>query len=122
MRLVDRAGSYVGPALGPPWYAQGVSGSLQLLFRLAAILLLLVTGAELFACEMLAPEQCESFGFPSDSDGAQLNDNCICCCNHILVAQPITLMPSRQTVVHVECLQPAAPQVRPATVYHPPKA
>lgn len=122
MRLPNKARSHGGPVLGPPWYFESVSSSLQLLFRLAAILLLLVTGAELFACEMLAPEQCESFGFPSDNDAAQLNDNCICCCNHILVAQPVTLTPSHQTVVHVEFLQPAAPQVRPATVYHPPKA
>lgn len=111
-----------GPLFGPPWYFEGVSASLQLLFRVAAILLLLVTGAELFACEMLAPEQCESFGLPADNGGAQLDDNCICCCNHILVAQPVTLMPSHQTVVHLEFLQPASPQVRPSTVYHPPKS
>lgn len=101
---------------------EAVSVSLQLLFRLAAMLLLLVTGAELFACEMLAPEQCESFGLPSDNDEAQLGDNCICCCNHILVVQPVTLMPSHQTVVHLGFLQPASPQIRPTTVYHPPKA
>ena len=105
-----------------PWYFEGVRASLQILFRLAAILLLLVTGAELFACGMLAPEQCESFGFPADKDGAQLDDNCICCCNHILVAQPITLMPSQQTVVRLEFPQPASPEVRPTTVYHPPRA
>lgn len=108
--------------MGLTWYFEGVSAWLQLLFRVAAILLLLVTGAELFACEMLAPEQCESFGFPADNDGAQLDDNCICCCNHILVARSITLIPSHQTVVHVEFLQPASPQIRPTTVYRPPKS
>jgi hypothetical protein len=31
-------------------------------------------------------------------------------------------MPSHQTVVHLEFPQPASPQVRPTTVYHPPRA
>jgi hypothetical protein len=40
------------------------------IFRLMAILLLLVTGAEVFACEMIEPDQCESFGSSGSTSGA----------------------------------------------------
>lgn len=121
MRLLDKARSHGGPVLGPPWYVQGVSASLQFLFRLAAILLLLVTGAELFACEILAPEQCESFGYPADSGSTAADDNCICCCAHVIVAEPFELKASNEAVLLLDAQNPAFPQSRTLTFYRPPR-
>jgi hypothetical protein len=106
---------------GPPWYFEGVSASLQHLFRLAAVMLLCVTGAELYACEILAPQECESFGYPTDSGGSAADDNCICCCAHIIVAQPLELKPSNDVVLLLETPDPAFPQNRTLTFYRPPR-
>lgn len=93
------------------------------IFRLAAVLLLLLTGAELFACEVLAPEQCESFGLPGENRQPQeVDDNCICCCSHILI---VDLSPRPVELGLVGTLEAEAPRAvvqAPASIYHPPKA
>lgn len=94
----------------------------RVLFRLAAIFLLLVTGAELFACEMIAPDRCESFGFPSDNSNSTGDDNCICCCTHILIAEPITLDACGEATLALEVPAIAPPDSEPLSIYHPPKA
>lgn len=91
------------------------------IFRFAAVLLLLLTGAEIFACEILAPDNCESFGVPGDSDQSQPDDNCICCCTHIVIASAITLAPCADqvsTVVFVELLKSTR---QSSAIYHPPR-
>lgn len=94
----------------------------QVLFRAAAVILLLVTGAELFACELMAPDSCESFGFPSNDSVPSTDDNCICCCTHILIAEPIVLKASGEAVAIPDASAPATPESVPLSIYHPPKA
>lgn len=94
---------------------------LHILFRVAAVILLLITGAELFACEILAPERCESFGFPSDNPNSTGDDNCICCCAHILVGEPLVLQASGDAVAIPDAAPPMTPESEPLSVYHPPK-
>lgn len=92
---------------------------------MAAVLLLLITGAELFACELIAPGQCESFGFPSDNSNPanpSNDDNCICCCTHILITEPVTLEACGEAALALEAPTVAAPESEPLSVYHPPKA
>lgn len=91
-------------------------------FRVAAVILLLLTGAELFACEVIAPDRCESFGFPSNDPNSLGDDNCICCCTHILMAEPISLAACAEGVSFVDPPAPAAPESDPLSIYHPPKA
>ena len=92
------------------------------LFRLAAVILLLVTGAELFACDLIAPDSCESFGFPSnDGAPAQSDDGCICCCAHIIIAEPPALPVSGESVAVLDSTAPSAPESEPLSIYHPPK-
>jgi hypothetical protein len=100
-----------------------VNRRFQALFRLTAVTLLLLTGAEIFACEMIAPERCESFGFPSDNQTPSGgDDNCICCCTHILMAQPMTLEACAEAVAIIEESAPAPPASEPLSIYRPPKA
>lgn len=94
----------------------------RVLFRVVAVFLLLLTSAELFACELMAPDQCESFGFPSDNPRPSGDDNCICCCTHILIAEPITLEACGEAVAMVHMVTPAPPDSEPLSIYHPPKA
>lgn len=86
------------------------------------MLLLLITSAELYACEMLAIDQCETFGTSKDNGNTERGDDCICCCIHIMVQQPAVLVPTSRLVELVEFHAPAPPNALPVLVYHPPKA
>lgn len=99
-----------------------MSSALQAIFRIAAVLLLFVAAADLIACEMLYPESCESFGYPSPDDSSGDDDNCICCCAHILVSEPFTLEASSDTLFLPTTTDPALPLSRTFTLYHPPRA
>jgi hypothetical protein len=102
-----------------------VNRRFRALFRVAAVVLLLITGAELFACEMIAPDQCESFGFPSDNPSPTNptnDDNCICCCTHILITEPFTLEACGEAALALEAQTVAPPESEPLSVYRPPKA
>ena len=97
----------------------------QALFRVAAVILLLVTGAELFACELIAPDRCESFGLPSDNPSPTNptnDDNCMCCCTHILIAEPITLEVCGEAGTISGVAAPMPPESEAPSIYHPPKA
>ncbi|MBY0507307.1 MAG: hypothetical protein K2X03_25555 [Bryobacteraceae bacterium] len=87
-----------------------------------AVFLLLLTGVELFACEIIAPDRCDSFGFPSDNPNSTGDDNCICCCTHIMIAEPMTLSACGEAVAIVDLTVPVAPESEPLSIYHPPKA
>jgi hypothetical protein len=92
------------------------------IFRLAAVLLLLLTGAELFACELLAPAQCESFGVPDDRRTSQdTDDGCMCCCTHVLVVANLQLDPCPGFVRTVQLEEPPKAERKPASIYHPPR-
>lgn len=92
----------------------------RVLFRFAAMFLLLLTGAELFACDMIAPDQCEAFGMPQEGT-SQPDDNCICCCSHIVFSHPITLTPTDQQVETIDLAEPPKPDREPTSIYHPPR-
>ena len=91
------------------------------IFRLMALLLLLVTGAELFACEMIEPEQCESFGSSGSTGGAPAGDNCICCCAHVVVIAPFALAPVAEGVTELAPIDHPKPEYKSLSIYHPPK-
>ncbi len=93
------------------------------MYRVAAMLMLLLTGAELAACEMIAPGRCESFGFPSDNPNSTGDNNCICCCTHILIAQPVFLEACAEVVASADYYPALAPSESEAlSIFHPPRA
>jgi hypothetical protein len=92
------------------------------IFRFVAVFLLLLTSAELYACEVLAPEQCESFGYPQNGDPQRSDDNCICCCAHVIVVQPVLLDASVLVIKSLDPVEPRQVERQPSSIYHPPKA
>lgn len=90
--------------------------------RLVAVFLLLLTSAELYACEVLAPEQCESFGYPQDGSPQRSDDNCICCCSHVMVVQPMLLDASVLVITSLDPTEHRQVERQPSSIYHPPKA
>ena len=92
------------------------------IFRIVAALLLLLTGVELCACEMLSPGQCESFGVAQGPDSRQADDSCICCCPHVIIAQPVMLHTSAGNVTILAPMAPPPVEKQSFGIYHPPKA
>ena len=90
-------------------------------FRLMALLLLLVTGVEMIACELIEPERCESFGSSSPAGDAPGGDDCICCCSHIVMIAPFALAPAAEGVSEQIHFWRPKPQHKSFPVYHPPK-
>ena len=88
------------------------------MYVFAAILLLLLTGVELVACEMIAPQNCEAFGTQTNSD---TDDGCICCCHHITVTPVFSLETSYAPVEVVEAAHPPKPRSFSRPLYHPPR-
>ena len=92
------------------------------IFRLTAVALLLLMGVELFTCELLGIEQCESFGIPSDHQEPGDGDSCICCCPHIVVASVFNLDISSAVVGAVTPADPPKTELTSQPFYHPPRA
>lgn len=95
--------------------------SRSLIYRVVAAAFLLLIGAELFACEAIAPERCESFGFPKENSSQPGDDNCICCCTHVVVLGPLLLDVSAPATTTADPADPTAVEGPPALIYHPPR-
>lgn len=92
-------------------------------FRTVAVAILLLTGVELFACEMISPATCEITRIPGDggSSKAPEGDSCLCCCFHIVVSPQIeltTIVESAPAFVLAQCIPPSADAPH---IYHPPR-
>ena len=93
-------------------------------FRLTAMSLLLVIAGAVVACDVLQSDNCYISSHSPDSDrnsGDGSGDNCVCCCQHVAVTQPLVLEPQEVTV-------PAPPEeiiehplVVPSYIDHPPR-
>ncbi len=92
-------------------------------FRTVAVAILLLTGVELFACELVSPATCEISRIPGDGGSSKPSDgdSCLCCCFHIVVSPQIELTPTfdvAPTFVLAQCDPPSAEAPR---IYHPPR-
>ena len=90
------------------------------IFRVAALVMLLLTGVELFACEMMFPNGCE----PQGEHGSQQNqpdDCCLCCCMHVVAVQPVRMDWHETVVAALAAPEPGTPETRPSRIYHPPR-
>lgn len=92
------------------------------IFRLAALTLLLFTGVDLFACEMIAPQNCEEFGYPQSGTDRSSSDNCICCCTHIVIAIPAPIFALAERMEDVTPLAVPKSESTAFPIYHPPRA
>ena len=85
------------------------------IFQIAAVLLLLLMGAQLFACDVLGTDRCDQQQTVDD-------DCCICCCVHIVMDQPTVLEPQETLVAFSIAPAAGVPLPQPANIYHPPKS
>ena len=91
------------------------------IFRISAVIILLLTGVELIACEVVSPATCEIAGAPGGQN-TDSGDACLCCCFHIVVRTPLAFEPTEEAVA-LEALRPIPfSSFEPASIYHPPKA
>ena len=91
------------------------------IFRIAAVIILLLTGVELIACEVVSPGTCEIAGAPG-GQSTDSGDACLCCCFHVVVRTPVVFEPTEETIA----LEPLPPipfsSLEPVSIYHPPRA
>ncbi len=95
--------------------------SLASLFRIAAAVILLLTGVELITCEVLSPVSCEISGIPGDRS-TDSGDDCLCCCFHIVVKTPLVIRPNEEAVPLEPVPQMPVSSLGPPRIYHPPRA
>jgi hypothetical protein len=92
-----------------------------LLVRIAALLLLLIAGAELYACDIA--DACTAASLRDSGQGCDDpgGDNCICCCHHVVPVTVVALEPGE--IVLPE--GPAEPVIQLLTaslpIDHPPQ-
>ena len=92
--------------------------------RIIAVLLLLMAGAEIYACDI--SDAC--FSGPANQSSQQSNDcdqatgdDCLCCCHHVVPVAVFVLEPAEQ--VFEKPVPPLIPQRAsiPAHIDHPPQ-
>jgi hypothetical protein len=92
--------------------------------RVVTLVLLLLAGAEIFACNALASPECLfSSHATHDSDDGCSDDGCLCCCAHIVIVQPIlSLAPLGLVGETIVVGDSDTPDVPPNRIEHPPRS
>ena len=89
-------------------------------FRIAAVILLLVMAVGLVACEIASSATCEIAGTPGDQT-PDSGDACLCCCIHIVVRTPLVFEPTEEAVALVPPQPIPFSSFESVNIYHPPK-
>jgi len=95
--------------------------SQRTIFRIAAVIILLLTGVELIACEVVSPATCEISGAPS-GQSTDSGDACLCCCFHIVVKTPLVFEPAEEAMPLEPVSRILFSSFESPRIYHPPKA
>jgi hypothetical protein len=66
-------------------------------FRCTAMFLVLFTAVEILACDLLPDPDCYISHRQDQGPTQGSGDNCLCCCTHVVVVQPLIFEP-RETV------------------------
>jgi len=90
-------------------------------FTLAALTLLLAAATDLLIVDFASAWICDGATSPGSSTRLP-EDDCFCCCAHIIVPVPPITIPSQtaQSFLPVTDFRLVSPQL--GTVYHPPRA
>jgi hypothetical protein len=93
-------------------------------FRFTAIFLVLFAAVEILACDLLPSSDCYISSHSQDHDkgqGQDSGDNCLCCCAHMVVVQPLIFAP-RETIAPAPAEEGLKqPLVFPSHIDHPPQ-
>ena len=95
--------------------------SWSVVVRVMAVFLLLLTGAELFACELISPANCELAGSANGDGGSKSGDDCLCCCTHVVIERPVVFIPVELVSFEPGESPAVEPASQPQSIYHPPK-
>jgi len=93
-------------------------------FYFTAMSLLLFMAAQVVACDILHSDNCyisSQSPNPDRNSGGDSGDNCVCCCQHVAVTQPLVFQ-LRETIVPAlskDIIQ--QPLVVPSYIDHPPR-
>ncbi len=89
-------------------------------FRIVAVVILLLTGVELIACEIVSHAACEISGASGDQS-TDSGDSCLCCCVHIVVRTPLVFEPTEEAIALEAFLRTPFSSFESASIYHPPR-
>jgi hypothetical protein len=90
-------------------------------FRCTAMFLVLFATVEILACDFLPDPDCYISHRQDQGQTQGSGDNCLCCCTHIVVVQPLIFEP-RETIATAppeESVQ--QPLFAPSHIDHPPQ-
>jgi hypothetical protein len=92
--------------------------------RTVTLVLLLLTATEIFTCDAAASSVCLfSSHSTKDFDDGCAGDGCLCCCAHIVIAQPIIpLAPLGSVTEATVAKDTGTPTVSPGQIEHPPRS
>lgn len=99
-------------------------GILSKAFYLTAMFLLLFMAAEVVACDILHSDNCyisSQSPNPDRNSGDASGDNCVCCCQHVAVTQPLDVEPQEIIVQSPPEEMAQQPLVVPSYIDHPPR-
>jgi hypothetical protein len=99
-------------------------GILSKAFYFTAMFLLLVMAVQVVACDILHSDNCYISAHSSNPDrnsGDASGDNCVCCCQHVAVTQPLVLQPQETLVQLAPEEMTQQPLVVPSYIDHPPR-
>lgn len=90
-----------------------------------ALALLLLTGFEVLACDMVSPSYCKLSAPKHGTDSSQEDgsgDSCLCCCTHYVAPLHINLVQFAVVGVPPVVVSATTPLPEPARILHPPRA
>ena len=88
----------------------------------AALVLLLAAGTDLLAIDYLLPAACGGTSSPLSPSDNSPDDDCFCCCLHVVPSVPVSLEPSALLCDTVFLPDTFLRSLHRFSVYHPPKA
>ena len=91
--------------------------------RAIAVAILLLAGTEIVFCAECSPDSCSLSHWPSHekptSSGS--GDECLCCCAHLVIAQPVHIEPVAIVAPLPFVTSPSLAFVPSLPVFHPPQ-
>ena len=95
------------------------------LVRFVALGLLLLTGFEVLACDLVSPDYCKLSAAQHGKDSSQDDgggDTCLCCCTHYVAPAHINFVQFDEVGVPPVLVPVHSPLPEPARILHPPRA
>lgn len=93
--------------------------------RLIAFALLLMTGVEVLACDVVSPSCCKLSNAKHGTDSDRANDgddSCLCCCTHYVAPPGIQLVQLATLGTAPELIPAFRLLPEPARILHPPRS